>query len=124
MEWRTNSRRSVGGSNSVAIWTSLNCCRRIADVSLHLEAGRPANPGQGVDQRAALNAESAADRSLGRTTVERCHHRGKLFAIDRNRAPTSPAAAPAAAPGRGEAGPDPLLGQRPLELRQGAENMK
>jgi ribosome-binding protein aMBF1 (putative translation factor) len=33
VQWRTNSRRSVGGSNSAAIWASLSCCRRISRVS-------------------------------------------------------------------------------------------
>src|SRR6516225_20791 len=30
VQWRTNSRRSVGGSNSAAIWASVSCCRRIS----------------------------------------------------------------------------------------------
>jgi hypothetical protein len=106
--------------NNVAIWASVNCCRCIAYSPLHLQAGRPADPGQGVDQCAALDAESAANRGLGRTAVEGRDHRRKLFGIDRDRAPTSPAAAP----GCREANPNPLLGQRPLELRQSTEDMK
>jgi hypothetical protein len=91
---------------------SVNCCRRIADVSLHLEIGRPADAGQGVEQRTALDAEGAADRGLGRTAVESGDNRRQLFAVDSDRAPASAAAAP----GRREARPYPLLDQRPLEL--------
>ena len=42
---------------------------------LHVETGRPADPGQGVDERAALDAEDAANRGLGGAAVERRDHR-------------------------------------------------
>jgi len=48
------------------------------------------------------------------------HRRRKLFAIDRNGAPPPSAAMPS----RGKAGRDPLLGQGPLQLRQGTEDME
>jgi hypothetical protein len=60
------------------------------------------------------------NRGLGRAAVERHHHCRQLFAVDRDRAPTSSAAAP----GRCEACPNPLLDQGPLELRQGTEDME
>jgi hypothetical protein len=43
----------VGGSSSAVIWASLNCCRR-THASPDPEAGRPADPGQEVDQGAAI----------------------------------------------------------------------
>jgi hypothetical protein len=43
-----------GGSSSAVIWASLNCCRRITHASPDPEAGRPANPGQEIDQGAAI----------------------------------------------------------------------
>src|SRR3981189_2086055 len=64
VQWRTNSRRSVGGSNSAAIWASVSCCRRISRVSPEVKTGRPADPGQGVDERAAPDAKDAANRGL------------------------------------------------------------
>ena len=104
----------------MTIWASVNCCWRITHALLALEAGRPADPGKGVDQSATLEAEGAADRRLGGAAIERRDHRRKLLGVDRRRAPT-PAAA---TPGGGEAGSDPFLRQGPLELRQGAEDMK
>ncbi len=49
---------------------------------LALDAGRPADPGQGVDQRAALDAEAAADRGLGRAGIERAGDARQFFGID------------------------------------------
>ena len=46
------------------IWASVNCCRRITQPFPDPEAGRPADPGQEVDQGAALEAEGATDRRL------------------------------------------------------------
>ena len=102
------------------VCASVSCCRRVTHASLHLEAGRPADAGQGVDQRAALDAEGAADRRLGGAAVERRDHRGELLGIDRDGT-----AAPTAATARGrEPGLYALLDQRPLELRQRAEDME
>src|SRR5215469_8658465 len=64
VQWRTNSRRSVGGSNSVAICASVSCCRRISRVCPDVKTGRPADPGQGVDEHAASDAEDAATVAL------------------------------------------------------------
>ena len=50
---RTSSRCSGGGSNTSVIWVVLNRCRRVTQASLNLGAGRPTDPGQRVDQRAA-----------------------------------------------------------------------
>jgi hypothetical protein len=47
----------VGGSSSAVIWASVNCCRRITHASPDPEAGRPADPGQEVDQGAAIGAK-------------------------------------------------------------------
>src|SRR5256885_12069100 len=70
VQWRTNSRRSVGGSNSAAIWASVSCCRRISRVSPEVKTGRPADPGEGVDERAAPNAKDAANRGLHGAAVD------------------------------------------------------
>jgi hypothetical protein len=93
----------MDGSNSAAIWVSVNCCRRIIHTPLRLRTGRPADPSQGVDERAALDPKGAADRSFRRAAFERCDDGRHLFGVDRDRA--------AAAPGRGEAGSYPLLRQ-------------
>jgi hypothetical protein len=62
-----------------------------------LETARPADPGQGVDERAAFDAERATDRGFGGAAVERRDHRRKLFAIDRGGTPTPPTRRRAAA---------------------------
>ena len=87
---------------------------------MRLRAGRPADPSQGVDERAALDPEGAADRGFRRPAFERRDDGRHLFGVDRDRA-----AAPSAAAARcGKAGSNPLLGQRALELRQRPEDMK
>src|SRR3954468_22849 len=72
-----------------------------------LDAGRPSDPGQGVDQRAALDAEGATDRGLGGAAVEGGDHRPELLGIDDGgaAAPAAPAAGPPPprGPGRGPA---------------------
>src|SRR2546421_2413275 len=70
VQWRTNSRRSVGGSNSAAIWASLSCCRRISRVSPEVKTRRPADPGQGVDEHVAPEAKDAANRGLHGAAVD------------------------------------------------------
>src|SRR5215472_14755677 len=70
VQWRTNSRRSVGGSNGAAIWASVSCCRRISRISPEVKTGRPADPAQGVDERAAPQAKDAANRGLHRAAVD------------------------------------------------------
>src|SRR5438046_2716364 len=70
VQWRTNSRRWVGGSNSAAIWASVSCCRRISRVSPEVKTGRPADPGQGVDERAAPDAKDAPNRGLHGAAVD------------------------------------------------------
>jgi hypothetical protein len=65
-----NSRRSAGGSNSAAIWASVSCCRRISRISPEVKTGRPADPGQGVDERAAPEAKDAANRGLHGAAVD------------------------------------------------------
>jgi hypothetical protein len=47
----------VGGSSSAVIWASVNCCRRITHLPRIPEAGRPADPGEEVDQGGALEAK-------------------------------------------------------------------
>src|SRR3954454_7593219 len=110
----------MSGSNSAAIWASVSCRRRVTCVSLDLEAGRPTDPVQRVDQGAAFDAERAAGRGLGDAAVKRRDHRGKLLGIDCDRASTSPAAAL----GSSKASSDSFLGQGTLELSQGAEDME
>jgi hypothetical protein len=87
------SRASVGGSNSAAIWVLVNCCRRIAYDPLKFCAGRPTDPGQGVDERAALDPEGAAHRGFRRAALERRDDGRHLFRVDRDGATASPAAA-------------------------------
>src|SRR5271166_3822985 len=87
---------------------------------LDLAAGRPADPGQGVDQSAALDAERAAHRGLRGAAFERRRHCREFLGIDRN----GPAAAPPTPARGGQAGLHPLLRERPLELRQRAEDME
>lgn len=78
-----------GGQGEVAHQFALICRRveqlRNLDVTqslpsrhsclLDLGPGRPADPGERVDQRAALDAEGAADRGLGGAAVKRRNHR-------------------------------------------------
>ena len=89
-----SSRRSVGGSNSAAIWASVSCCRRIVHAPLKFRTGRPADPSQGVDERAALGPEGAADGGFRRAAFERRDNGRHLLGVDRNRAAAPPAAAP------------------------------
>ncbi len=87
---------------------------------MRLRAGRPADPCQGVDERAALDPEGAADRGFRRTAFERRDDGRDLFRVDRDRA----AAVPTAASRGGKTGANPLLGQGALELRQRSEDME
>jgi hypothetical protein len=87
---------------------------------LCLLPGRPSDPGQRVDQSAALDAEHSADSSLGGAAVKRRSHRGELLGVDCGR---TAAAAPTATR-CGEPGLNPLLNQRSLELGKRPENMK
>jgi|SRR5271166_9171 len=120
VKWRTNSRCSVGGSNSSAIWTSLNRCRRVTLASLNLGSSRPADPRQRVDQSAASDPKGPTDRCLAGSAIERRYHGGKLLRINGNGAPSAP---PAAA-SRGKASLHPFLDQRPLELCKRTENVE
>lgn len=85
-----------------------------------MQCGRPSDPCQGVEQRAALDAKRAADCGLRGTAVQRRDHSGELLGIDRWRAS---AATPPPARCR-KPGLHPLLDQRPLKLRQRAEDME
>jgi hypothetical protein len=87
---------------------------------LRLRAGRPADPSQGVDERAALDPKGATDRSFRRTAIERRDDGRHFFDVDRDRT----AAAPTATSGCFETGSHPLLGQGPLKLSQRPEDMK
>ncbi len=87
---------------------------------LSLGAGRPADPGKGVDQRAALDAERAADRGFGGAAIEGGRHRPEFLGIDRHGA-----ASPATATGCcSKPGLHALLDQRPFELRERAEDVE
>jgi len=82
--------------------------------------GRPADPGEGVDQRATLDAEGAADRGLGGPAFEGRRDGGELLRIDGRGAP-----APASPSRRGgEPGLHPLLDQRSLELGERPEHVE
>ena len=48
---------------------------------LDLGPDRPPDPGQRVDERAALDAERAADRGFGGAGIERRRHRGKFLRV-------------------------------------------
>ena len=87
---------------------------------LRLIAGRPADPSQGVDERAALDREGAADHGFRRAAFERRDDGCHLFRVDRDRATTVPAEASRG----GKTGANPLLNQRSLELRQRSKDMK
>ena len=80
----------------------------------------PSNPGQGVDERAALDTECPADGSLGGPAVKRRGHGGQLLRVDRHGTTATP---PATTRG-GQHSLNPFLDERPFELRQRAENMK
>jgi hypothetical protein len=95
--------RFAGGSNSASIWASVSCCRRIVHAPLEFRTGRPADPSQRVDERAALNPKGAAHRGFRRTAFERRDDGRHFFGINRDRA---------------------LLDQRSLELRQRAEDVE
>jgi hypothetical protein len=82
--------------------------------------GRPADPSQGVDERAALDPKGAADRGFRRAVFKRRDDRRHLFGVDCDRA----AAASTAASGCRETRSHPLLDQRALELRQCVEDME
>ena len=64
----------MGGSNSAAIWASVSCCRRISRICPEVKTGSPADPGQGVDERPASDAEDAANRGLGCTSSRGAGH--------------------------------------------------
>jgi hypothetical protein len=87
---------------------------------LDLEPGRPADPVQGVDERAALDAERSADRGFAGPAVERRDHRRGFLGIDRRGTTASTTATACSS----EPGLDPLLGQGTFKLRQRAEDMK
>lgn len=87
---------------------------------MRLYAGRPADPSQGIDERAALDSKGAADRGFRRTAFERRDDGRHLLRVDRDRAP-APSSATAR---RGEASANPLLDQRALELRQRTEDLE
>jgi hypothetical protein len=87
---------------------------------LNFEAGGPANPGQGVNQGAALDAEGPTDCGLAGAAFERCRNGGKLLGVDCN----GPTAVPAATTRSSETGLNPFLDQRPFELRQRPEDVK
>jgi hypothetical protein len=85
-----------------------------------LQCGSPSDPCQGVEQRAAFDAKRATDRSLCRTAVQRRDHSGEFLGINRWGTP-----APPTPPTRcRKPGLHPFLDQRPLELRQRAEDME
>ncbi len=65
-----------------------------------------------------LNVRQTA--ALGGASLKRCHDRCQLLSIDCGGASTTPAATSR----RCEAGSDPLLRQRSLELGQGTEDME
>jgi len=109
----------VGIRNS-EIWASVNCCRRTTHASCTLRCGRPSDPCQGVEQRAAFDAKRAADRSLRGTAIQRRDYSREFLGINRWGTST-PTPAP---PRRRKPGLHPFLDQRPLELRQRAEDME
>ena len=49
---------------------------------LDLAPRRPTDPGQGVEKRAALDAESPTNSGLGGAAVERGCHRGEFLGVD------------------------------------------
>lgn len=87
---------------------------------MRLRVGRPADPSQGVDERAALDPKGATDRGFRRTAVERRDDGRHFFDVDRNWT----TAAPTATSGCFQTGSHPLPGQRPLKLSQRPEDMK
>ena len=89
-------------------------------ASLNIEAARPTDPGQGVDEGAAFDAECAADRRLGRAAVERRDDRGQVLSADRG----GTAATTPPAPGGGETGFDALLSEGTFKLSQRSKYMK
>ena len=85
-----------------------------------MQCGSPSDPCQGVEQRAAFDAKRATDRSLRGTPVQCRDHSGEFLGIDRWGTP-----APTPPPTRcRKSGLHPFLDQRPLELRQRAEDME
>jgi hypothetical protein len=85
-----------------------------------LQCGSPSDPCQGVEQRAAFDAKRTTDRSLRGTAVQRRDHSSEFLGIDRWGTP-----APTPPPTRcRKSGLHPFLDQRPLELRQRAEDME
>src|SRR3954447_17672614 len=70
---------------------SLSSCH---SCLLDLDADRPSDPGQGVDQRAGLDAEGATDRGLGGAAVEGRDPRPGLLGFD-GAGPAPPPAPPA-----------------------------
>jgi hypothetical protein len=90
VKWRTSSRCSVGGSYSSAIWAAAQPLSLSHSCLLVRDAGRPSEPGQGVDQRVALYAEVAADHGLVRTSFKRSGDRRQFFGVSRGGTAASP----------------------------------
>src|SRR5690242_4885599 len=84
------------------------------------KAGRPADARQRVDQGAAMQAEGPAHRGLAGAAIEGGHDRGQLLGSDCGGAAASATAPPC---GR-QPSLDPLLDQRPYELRQSPEDVE
>ena len=109
--WRIEQRHHLGFAQ---LLPSRHSCL------LNLDPGRPSDPRQRVDQRAALEAEGATDRGLGGAPLKRQGDRREFLGIDDDRA----TAMATVTPGRREPSLYPLLDQRPLELRQRAEDVE
>jgi hypothetical protein len=80
----------------------------------------PTDTGERIDQGAPLNAEGPTDGGLGGAAIKRGDDGGQFLRIDCYR----PSAAAPSSPSGGQTSIDALLGQRALELRQGAEHME
>lgn len=85
-----------------------------------MQCGSPSDPCQGAEQRAASDAKRATDRSLRGTAVQRRDHRGEFLGINRWGTPALPTPLTCCR----KPGLYPFLDQRPLELRQRAEDME
>ena len=103
--WRIEQLRDLGVGQ---LLSSRHSCL------LDHECGRPSDPGQGVEQRAAFDAEGATDRSLRSAAVQRRAHGAELLGIVRRRAPA------AASVRRRKPGLHPLLSPLPA-TRQTAD---
>src|ERR1019366_4644803 len=87
---------------------------------LDLDPVRPADAGQGVDQRTALDAKRTTDRGFGGAAVERRCHRGEFLGVNGG---GTAAMAPATSC-RGKSGLDPFLDQGPFELSERPKNVE